>query len=156
MEMRNPTPGEAYTFAHGIDVPPFGGGLCFHLSFWFLTDEMLNMPRPVLGTVSRDFLEKDKRFEKLKYAQFTVEYFPLSELENLTLDTYLVRLVDPNVPIIAGNQVGHWIVLTPTGVFDPGPSKKDIPLHVWMAGFERYRIARIYRYTPTPRLLDTL
>jgi hypothetical protein len=123
-----------------------GDDLCFQRCFWFLTGETCGLKPGALGAENRDFLQKDGRFP-VGFDGDILGPIPLLSLRTLRAGEFLVRL-HPQTP----GHMGHWVVLTPEGIFDPSHGseaigRKALPVVQWTGAWNNvFMIARIHGY----------
>jgi hypothetical protein len=144
-----PAEWEIFDLGEVVEVPKHfvGGNFCYHLCIWFLTRTNVDAPEfPNYNDFIRQHLEKLKADGVLNWQPPTFETTEWHQvaMADILLDlpegTYLVHLLDA----IVGNE-GHWIVITPDGVFEPGTQRKSIPPSKWVSLLRnRFRVRRIF------------
>ena len=139
---------EVFDIGREIKIPASltEGQFCFHKCIWFLTGSIPDLPElPTYDACIRQHLAelkskgalpwKDPPFE----ATSVEDLKPLDALFSLPKGVYLIHLYDR----ILG--IGHWVVLTETGVFESGANRIEIPLDRWVSLFQkRYGVRRAF------------
>lgn len=133
--------GDAVEFPESL----LGEDQCFQRCFWFLTGESCPLKPGALGSENREFLKNDGRFPIQFDAEDDRSLRSLVWLDTCSSGELLVRLYASAI-----RHMGHWIIVTPEGIFDPGYGRKNIPTSEWsLAWNTTYSIARIHRYSGT-------
>jgi hypothetical protein len=139
---------EVFDIGREIKIPASltEGQFCFHLCIWFLTGSIPDLPEaPTYSAYIRQHLAelksmgaslwKDPPFE----ATSVEDLKPPDGLICLPKGVYLIHLYDRIL------DAGHWVVLTDTGVFEPGVNRIEIPLDKWVSLFQkRYGVRRAF------------
>lgn len=151
--MTNLTAAESGIFELGeqVEVPLEirEDGCCFHQAVWFVSGRVPDVPKwPSWAAqissfvTTAEYLGLNPSFETSEESDVR----PLGFLCSTNPGLYLIQLLD----IIDKN--GHLVVLdVATGIFDPGTSRKNIPLTHWIRCFEnRFRIRRVLQICTAP------
>lgn len=149
-------PAEVHVFTLGEEIQPplslCGEDTCFHLAIWFLTGFICPLraganyfeTAPYLAELQNaGVLELEVWFETAR-----VDGLAASEsLLSLPSGTWLVLLLDETT-LYTENERGHWIVITPDGVYDPAVNRARIALSSWLSLFApQYSVRRVLRVT---------
>ncbi len=139
---------EVLNLGRELTIPPSlaEGEFCFHKCIWFLTGSFPDFPElPTYNAHIRRYLGELKSKGELQWGDPPFEAVraqdlrPLEILSCLSTGVYLVHLLDKAL------SLGHWIVLTDRGVFDPGANRCEIPSDKWVSLFRnRYAVRRLF------------
>jgi hypothetical protein len=138
---------EVFDLGREINIPSrlVAGQFCFHKCIWFLTGSIPDLQDlPPYEPYIRQHLAELKSngallWEDPPFEATSVEALkPLEILLSFPKDIYLIHLYDRIL------HLGHWVVLTETGVFDPGANRIEIPVDKWISLFQRrYSLRRV-------------
>lgn len=139
---------EVFDIGEEIKIPASltEGQFCFHKCIWFLTGSIPDLQDlPAYEPYIRQHLAELKSngallWEDPPFEATSVEALkPLEILLSFAKDIYLIQLYDRIL------HLGHWVVLTETGVFDPGANRIEIPVDKWVSLFQkRYGVRRAF------------
>lgn len=139
---------EVFDLGEPVALPPqlVGENVCYHASIWYLTETIVDVPENAsYNGHTRENLEELRtsgilHWELPVFEATTPETVgELDRLLQLKTGTYLILLFDVKL------GTGHWTVLEPSGIFEPGTQRKNVPLQKWVSIFsERYRLRRVF------------